>query len=197
MIGVRSKSSNALILKEAPVFTLSRTVKALKALSAAKSNPVEGSYVAKAALGEAFGTKKSKQRIKAFERNMVDTSTMQNVAGAIQEGIEEKTNLLPTKGWYRVRARSFSLLYQGCMYMLIWNDTWNTEEIKLEIDAERPIPPYNMSATSAEGIYNQEDIISNEEMLVVPIKELMSANTREERAQFLPFRCVSSIAGYK
>ncbi|RUS34480.1 LOW QUALITY PROTEIN: A49-like RNA polymerase I associated factor-domain-containing protein, partial [Jimgerdemannia flammicorona] len=164
VLGVRSKSANTLTLKEAPVFALHRTVKALKSLSSAKSNPTEQFRVAKAALGEAFGTKKVKQQIKALERNVIDTSAMQDVAGIIQEQIEEKTNTLPSK-----------------------------EEIKLGTDSERPIPPYNLSAESAEEIYKLEDIISDGEMLVIPIKPLLDATNKEERRLPLPFRVSSFI----
>ena len=53
---------------------------------------------AKAALGEAFGTKKAKANIRARERNKVDVSAMEGVAGHLQDRIEQSTMTLPTQG---------------------------------------------------------------------------------------------------
>jgi len=45
-----------------------------------------------------FGTKKAKAAINAYERNRVDVSAMEGVAGVLQDRIEEGTENLPTQG---------------------------------------------------------------------------------------------------
>lgn len=54
--------------------------------------------VARAALGETFGTKKAKANIRAQERNKVDVSAMEGVAAHLQDRIEQSTGTLPTQG---------------------------------------------------------------------------------------------------
>ena len=49
-------------------------------------------------LGETFGTKKAKARIRAEERNRVDIDAMKGVAGHLQDRIQDNTSSLPTQG---------------------------------------------------------------------------------------------------
>ena len=49
-------------------------------------------------LGKAFGTKKAKAAIQTHERNKVDVSAMEDVAGVLQDRIDEGTENLPTQG---------------------------------------------------------------------------------------------------
>jgi DNA-directed RNA polymerase I subunit RPA49 len=53
-------------------------------------------------LGKVFGTKKAKAAINAYERNRVDVSAMEDVAGVLQDRIDEGTENLPTQGAYRL-----------------------------------------------------------------------------------------------
>jgi DNA-directed RNA polymerase I subunit RPA49 len=53
---------------------------------------------AKNTLGEAFGTKKIKQQIKSVERNAVNVSTLDSIAGILHDSIAAKTSALPSKG---------------------------------------------------------------------------------------------------
>jgi len=54
--------------------------------------------LAKNALGDAFGSKKAQQAIRAKERNRVDVAAMEGVAGHLQDSIEANTENLPSKG---------------------------------------------------------------------------------------------------
>jgi DNA-directed RNA polymerase I subunit RPA49 len=72
-------------------------VKALKALEPA-SVTAQQRLEARAALGEAFGTKQAKAAIRAQERNKMDVSAMENVAEHLQDRIEQSTGTLPTQG---------------------------------------------------------------------------------------------------
>lgn len=49
-------------------------------------------------LGKVFGTKKAKAAIDAQERNRIDVSAMEDVAGVLQDRIDEGTENLPTQG---------------------------------------------------------------------------------------------------
>jgi DNA-directed RNA polymerase I subunit RPA49 len=49
-------------------------------------------------LGKTFGTKKAKAAITAHERNKVDVSAMEGVAGVLQDRIDEGTENLPSQG---------------------------------------------------------------------------------------------------
>lgn len=77
---------------------LARDVKALKSLEPFAKTVQEERLAAKNQLGEAFGSKKAKQAIKAMERNKVDVSAMENVVGHIQGSIEAGTVALPSRG---------------------------------------------------------------------------------------------------
>lgn len=56
---------------------------------------------ARAALGEAFGTKKAKAAIKAAERSRVGVNAMKDVEEHIAETVRSGTSTLPTKGKYQ------------------------------------------------------------------------------------------------
>lgn len=99
MIGIRDKSTNKVILRQAPLHVLSRDVKAFKSLDPLAS-PLANQERAQARnmLGQAFGSKKAQQAIRAMERNRVDVSAMEGVASILQDRIEAATESLPTKG---------------------------------------------------------------------------------------------------
>ena len=96
-VGVYNKRTKTTTLRPAPLYILSRQVKALKNLK-----PIEVStderIKQRNLLGETFGTKKAKAAIRAQERNRVDIDAMKSVAGHLQETIGENTGSLPTQG---------------------------------------------------------------------------------------------------
>lgn len=68
---------------------LIHTVKALKSLPSSVA-PSKSQYLeAKNALGDTFGTKKQKARIRAEERNRIDISAMEGVMSYVIDGIEK------------------------------------------------------------------------------------------------------------
>jgi DNA-directed RNA polymerase I subunit RPA49 len=97
LIGVHNKRTKVTTLRPAPLHLLTQQVKALKALEPAPVT-AQQRFEARAALGEAFGTKKAKAVIRAQERNKMDVSAMENVAGHLQDRIEQSTETLPTQG---------------------------------------------------------------------------------------------------
>lgn len=99
MVGVHNKRTGTTTLRAAPLHLLTHQVKALKGIKSAPVS-VQQFQEARASLGEAFGTKKAKANIRAQERNKVDVSAMEDVAGHLQDRIEKSTGALPTQGEY-------------------------------------------------------------------------------------------------
>ncbi len=79
------------------MYLISRQIKALKNFESTKPDSLEYSQ-ARSTLGKVFGTKKAKAAIRAQERNKVDVSAMEDVAGVLQDRIDEATENLPTQG---------------------------------------------------------------------------------------------------
>jgi DNA-directed RNA polymerase I subunit RPA49 len=97
LVGVHNKRTKTTTLRPAPLHILTRTVKALKHIQPGEVSELQR-IQARAALGQAFGTKKAKAAIRARERNKVDVAAMEGVAGHLQERIEMSTGALPTNG---------------------------------------------------------------------------------------------------
>jgi hypothetical protein len=116
---------------------MSRQVKRLKGMSSATTNSSIRTQ-ARAALGEAFGTKKAQAAIRAAERNKVDIAAMEDVADHLQVGIEASTASLPSKGEHTMSpTQSLDVLL--CIF---------AEQAKATHDGNRPIPPVNLEATT-------------------------------------------------
>lgn len=135
-----------------PLHILTRQVKALKGLVSAEKDEPELDYNdARTALGETFGSKKSKQAIKARERNKVDVDAMEGVAGHLQARIEDSTVGLPTIGG----SFHSSLLKRRTLIGLVLA----LDEAKANTDSNRLIPPFDASASDPADIYPLHDII--------------------------------------
>ncbi|KAG0257690.1 DNA-directed RNA polymerase I subunit rpa49 [Mortierella polycephala] len=143
VIAIRDKETDKVTFKDAPVIPINRTIKSLKN-SKAHSSARDQFMQAKNALGEAFGTKKIKQQIKSVERNAVNVSTLDNVAGILHDSISAKTSALPSKA-----------------------------EIKASADEDRPVPPYDLEATKVEDIYKLNALITPAEYQEIPVKSLL------------------------
>ncbi|KAL1919941.1 uncharacterized protein VTP21DRAFT_1873 [Calcarisporiella thermophila] len=158
VVGMLDRKSNTLTFMEAPLFPLTRTVKALKNLNSQVDSQTEFMR-AKNALGEAFGTKKTKQMIKSYERNRVNMEVLNRDAEVIQSAVEERTSSMPTR-----------------------------EEVQAEANSERPIPPPNVKAERPEDVYKLSDIVTVAEMNAIPLKKYLEAGSADEFCQMLPFK---------
>ncbi|KAF9981142.1 DNA-directed RNA polymerase I subunit rpa49 [Mortierella antarctica] len=143
VVAIRDKETNKVTFKDAPVIAVNRTIKSLKNAKLHVSSKEQFTQ-AKNSLGEAFGTKKIKQQIKSVERNAVNVSTLDNVAGYLQDSISAKTSALPSKA-----------------------------EIKARADEDRPIPPYDLDATKVEDIYKLDTLITPAEYQLIPFKAIL------------------------
>ncbi|KAI9091294.1 RNA polymerase I associated factor, A49-like protein [Phlyctochytrium arcticum] len=148
VVGVYDKKSQQLSLQEAEVFRVDTIVKSLK--HHVSRHVGEKNTLARNTLGEAFGTRKRRQAIKALEKNEVDVAGLAEVEDAIKETIDEKSMGLPTR-----------------------------EEVMKEAQNDRSIPPYNMNATSPSEVYNPDDLISPLDLNALNIKELVKARNTE------------------
>ncbi|KAF9089932.1 DNA-directed RNA polymerase I subunit rpa49 [Mortierella sp. GBA35] len=143
VLAIRDKETDKVIFKDAPVIAVNRTIKSLKNAKAPVSSK-EQFIQAKNTLGETFGTKKIRQQIKSVERNAVNVSTLDNVAGILRDSIASKTNALPSK-----------------------------ESIKANADEDRPIPPFDLAATKVEDIYKMDTLVTPAEYQAIPFKSLL------------------------
>jgi len=100
-IGVRDKITNKVIVRCTAIHIITREIKAFKSLeSLATISASEGRAQARNVLGEAFGSKKTKQAIQTAARNRVDVSAMEGVASHLQDTIDAGTGGLPSGGTY-------------------------------------------------------------------------------------------------
>ncbi|KAF8515700.1 RNA polymerase I associated factor, A49-like protein [Hysterangium stoloniferum] len=163
LIGIRDKKTNRVILRPAGLHVLSRDIKAFKSLDPLAVSQDERSK-ARNELGEAFGSKKAKLAIKAMERNRVDVSAMEGVAGHLQDSIDAGTGSLPS-----------------------------LEAAKAAADESRPIPRYNVQAKSPDQIYALHDIVSEAELNSISVSRLIHASDENGRLACLPFQRSSWI----
>lgn len=119
MIGVHDKTTHKVTLRHAPLHVLIRDVKALKSLDPLSAGSEEREK-SRNLLGEAFGSKKAKQAIRAMERNRVDVSAMEGVASHLQGSIEAGTESLPSKGGFWCFCVAESLLSMHVKKLQKW-----------------------------------------------------------------------------
>ena len=121
-LALHRPGSSKLILQPTPVYLISRQIKALKNFKSTQPDSSEYSQ-ARSTLGKVFGTKKAKTAIRAQERNKIDVSAMGDVAGVLQDRIDEATENLPTQAFLYAhhRGRTGSIwvlrLCEACFWM--------------------------------------------------------------------------------
>ncbi|KAK4699115.1 DNA-directed RNA polymerase I subunit RPA49, partial [Phenoliferia sp. Uapishka_3] len=163
MLGVHDPKLNTLTLHSAPLHTFSASVKALKSTPATITS--DQYTVQKALLGTTFGTKKAIRSINAQARNKLDstsfgtTGSTSALQSLLQNSIQSSTTSLPT-----------------------------SVQIEHSANLSRPIPPPNFEATKPDDVYNIDDVVTAEELALLPIKSIIKASGPKERNAFLPFR---------
>ncbi|KAI9494077.1 RNA polymerase I associated factor, A49-like protein, partial [Zychaea mexicana] len=159
LVGVYSKSKNTVTLTPAPVLRMHRSVKTLALSDNTIRNKQTAFNEAKTSLGLAFGTAKAKKQLKDDERNAVRGEQVQDALHDMHREIGESSTG-PTQA-----------------------------EIKQAMQAELPIPAHNMDAASPQECYAISSIVTEEELLAMPVKELITAKPQQPKDlnQFLPF----------
>ncbi|EJD43879.1 RNA polymerase I associated factor, A49-like protein [Auricularia subglabra TFB-10046 SS5] len=159
LVGIYDKTTNTLCVRRAPLHVLERRVKRLKTFKTSTDAAADAFQQARAELGSTFGTKKAQAAIRAAARNKVDVNAMRSVADHLQARIEVQTKALPTK-----------------------------EEAEDRADAERLVPPYDLSATQVQDAYPLNQLIPDAEMSVIQVRKLQDASSAAERRMLLPSR---------
>lgn len=107
--------------------------------------------IARNQLGEAFGSKKRKIQIKQMEQNKVDVDSVERVADALNKTIQSSAAARITK-----------------------------EQIEEMVHKERPIPPFNLDATTPAQVYNLDDIAPKSEVKTISIKDFMNVKLKAD-----------------
>ncbi|KAG8739801.1 DNA-directed RNA polymerase I subunit rpa49 [Ceratobasidium sp. 428] len=158
LVAVHDRANNTVTFRPAPLYDLTRTVKALKNIEPQAVSQAQRAQ-ARNVLGEAFGTKKAKAAIRAAERNRVDVAAMKDVQDFVVESVRDGTSALPTK-----------------------------DEVVEASLSTRLIPTPNTAATTPADAYPLSNIVPSSELESISIQPFISASTSQERRALLPFR---------
>ncbi|KAG8757158.1 DNA-directed RNA polymerase I subunit rpa49 [Ceratobasidium sp. 428] len=158
LVAVHDRKNNTVTFRPAPLYDLTRTVKALKNIEPQAVSQAQRAQ-ARNVLGEAFGTKKAKAAIRAAERNRVDVAAMKDVQDFVVESVRDGTSALPTK-----------------------------DEVVEASLSTRLIPTPNTAATTPAEVYPLSNIVPSSELESISIQPFISASTSQERRALLPFR---------
>lgn len=163
-------------MQTAPLYTVTRDVKALKSFRSSAPNASER-IAARNALGEAFGTKKAKANIRAYERNKVDVGALENVASALQDRIDLGTENLPSKGEFL------------CVLPTKIDADESIEEAQEQADASRLIPAYDANASTPDEVYPLHNIIPESEWNALDgiVSSIKAADEHVARLKCLPY----------
>lgn len=169
MLGVHNPRTNTLTLHAAPLHSISTAVKALKALPGVQAPSQAASQ--RALLGTTFGTRKAIRNINAQARNRLDQDSF---------GTNHPSNSLQSILQNSIASSSASL----------------PARLTIDHDANmsRPIPPYDLTATSPGDIYDMDSVVTAAELDSFDIETLITVKTLKERQALLPYRRSDFIA---
>ncbi|EJT97158.1 RNA polymerase I associated factor A49-like protein [Dacryopinax primogenitus] len=155
MVAVYDQPANKLVIQPAPLYIMSREVKQKQVSTIDRS--IGRRVQARNALGQTFGSKRSKAAIQAAERNRVDVAAMKGIAHHLQEDIRMNTRALP------------NISEQEAIYH------------------NRPGPSPNMEANDPAGVYSINSVVPDSELKACPTRELVAAQSNDERTNILPY----------
>ncbi|GAA5869523.1 hypothetical protein JCM8547_001514 [Rhodosporidiobolus lusitaniae] len=170
MIGVRNSRTNQLTLHAAPLHTFTPSIKSLKS-SSSSLTPQQLFTAQKAALGSAFGTKKAIKALRAQERNKLNETSFGT--GAHTAGL------------------------QSHLASTIATSTANLPTAQAVEDAaneSRPIPPFNLAATSPNDVYDLDAVVTPAELNAFDLSAFITDPGFKERNARLPYRRAHFIA---
>lgn len=98
MLAVHDPATGSVTLAPAPTYLIGHEVKRLKQLESLNFDRDAQHRAARDKLGEAFGTKKIKSRIRTAERNKIDTEGMESIRTHLEDSITAGGVSLPTQG---------------------------------------------------------------------------------------------------
>ncbi|EGG03066.1 uncharacterized protein MELLADRAFT_109505 [Melampsora larici-populina 98AG31] len=166
LIGLHSIQDQTLTLFPTSFHELRPTVKQLKdAINLKKQEEKEdeekeGHQTHKASrnmLGTTFGSKKARRAIQAAARDTIDPDSMMHVQSHLKEAITTSSITLT-----------------------------NSIQEANRIESEKPIPPYNINATSPKEVYKLSDVVTNLELNSIPIAHITYCSSPEQAIRNLP-----------
>lgn len=160
MIGLFDPKERTVTLRQAPLFTLRRSIKSLNSLSIGGQQAFtdwQERVRARRGLGEAFGNRKTKAKARNEDRMKVDTSNMADIMGTLQSNIDTTMADVP-----------------------------NQDSITEEADLARPIPTPNLRAVLPSEAYPLDILIPDGVYRMLQTKGLESVNGVDELSKYLP-----------
>lgn len=154
-------TQSLVVAPSAPTYIMVQRVKRLKSMghqTTHPSNPAEQRMLMRDQLGETFGTRKAKNRIKAVERNKVDAQAQAGVKDHLLSSIESASLNIPS-----------------------------AEALEVLANNARLIPPPNLTTTDPEEVYALNDLIPSEEYSAIDPTPIIKAADDRERMKLLPF----------
>jgi len=123
------------------------------------------------ALGQAFGSKRSKAAIKSQLESQIDSKALESVASQIYDNVKAASNYIPSKGTpcpLKVFLMSAALLE--------------------DLAAARPIPEVDLSATTPAGLYSLDSIVKAEELSTIDAEAIYALPDDAVRLEAMPFK---------
>ncbi|KAN0060018.1 DNA-directed RNA polymerase I subunit rpa49 [Thecaphora frezii] len=160
MVGIYDPSTSTVTLRAAPLFTVSRSIKALKTLDAAaneeQDDGVSMFYKQRKGLEGTFGNAKARKARINQERMRVDISQVFGSVDEVTESITQSTANLPS-----------------------------AEELQAIDFKSRPIPPHEPSATKPADVYPVRTLIEPSVMKQVPIDDVLELASEDDVRSYL------------
>jgi DNA-directed RNA polymerase I subunit RPA49 len=158
-LAIYDETSSSVELVPASMFSMNTVIKARKKSNVPAIRQASVKYYEqRAALGEAFGSKKAKKIISEAVKNKIDAEQLQDLETAIVDTVKTSTENLPSQ---ETRQKALS--------------------------EDRPIPPYNLEATQPSAIYPIVDgLLSNREYSAIKTNAIEQESIEKNRMALFP-----------
>lgn len=160
-LAIYNKEENSVQLVPAPLVRVDSMVKSKMAYNGPRirQEANQTQYSAqRAALGEAFGTRKAKQAIRNQQRNKIESDQLADLESAIVGTVKTSTSNLPSQ-----QSRTENL------------------------EAERPIPPCNLETADVYEVYPiVGGLLSEREWNSIRVSDIMQESDADARFALLP-----------
>jgi DNA-directed RNA polymerase I subunit RPA49 len=123
------------------------------------------------ALGEAFGSKRSKAAIQSQLSSQIDSKALESVASQIYANVKAATDNIPSQG---------TLCITHCALI--------AAALLEKVAADRPIPTVDLSASTPAGLYSLESIVTQSELSTIDAEAIYSLPNDTARLDAFPFK---------
>src|SRR5271156_2872457 len=122
------------------------------------------------ALGEAFGSKRAKKAIESQLSSQVDTEALESVASQIFENVKYATENIPSHG-----------ISCSSQFLIV-------DVLAEQLNADRPIPAIDLTATTPAGLYSLDAIVSNSEISMIDVEAIYALPDEAARLAAIPYK---------